>query len=93
MLLNLQSIMTAFVGHRLFRSRLLCPFVWMESMCLCSRRRGRGKKELTVKKRKGRTERSLPLQRACLSSPFQAQEERKLGGGRRTENKEGEYGE
>lgn len=43
-----------------------------------------GKKRTDCGKRKGRTEKSLPLHRACLSSPFQDGEEREL------EEKEGE---
>lgn len=51
MFLNLQSIMMSFVRMSLFHSHLLCPFLLMESMCLCLQRRSR-KKDLTAGKEK-----------------------------------------
>lgn len=60
----------------------LAPFVPLYGwkVCVCAHEDEVVEKRTDCEKRKGRTERSLPLQRACLSSPFQAQEERKLGG-------------
>lgn len=51
MFLNLQSSVMPFVRRSLFHSHLFCPFLLMESMCLCLQRQGQ-KKELAVGKKK-----------------------------------------
>ncbi len=48
---------------------LLSLFYWWK-VCVCTYRTRQEKKTWRREKRKGRTERSLPLQQACLSSPL-----------------------
>lgn len=74
---QLWRLLSAIVSFALASFVPLCGW----KVCVCAHEDEVGEKRTDCEKRKGRTERSLPLQRACLSSPFQAQEERKLLGG------------
>lgn len=51
-----------------FTLTFFVPFYWCK-VCVCACRDKAGRKNWRREKRNGRTERSLPLQRACLSPP------------------------
>lgn len=82
----------SFVKRSLFHSHLFCPILLMESMCLCSQRRGR-KKELRAgkkKKRENREEFAFTASLFKFPPPYPG---RKGVKEKRRENKEKEYGE
>lgn len=67
------------------------PFVLMESMCLCSHRWG-GEKKDWLREKKGENREEFAFTPSLFKFPLPRPRRKRVGGKRRGENKEGEYG-